>query len=92
MILSLDIKIWEWFEKSCILFNNIFLNLSKLADIICKDISKDKVRCAFVNVFARLLSVQNTIEANSKTRLISYLFARAGPLRLSNMQLVIVSF
>ena len=89
MILSWDKKIWEWLE---ILIINIFSNFSKLADIIYKDISKDNVRCAFVNVFPRLLSVQNTIEANSKTRLISYLFARAGPMRLSNMQLVIVSF
>ena len=72
--------------------NYIFPNLSKLEDISYRDISKDKVGCAFVNVFPRLLSVQNTIEANSKTRLISYLFARTCPLRLSNMQLVIVSF
>ena len=69
-----------------ILSNNIFSNLSKLADNIYKDISKDKVRCAFVNFFPRLISVQNTIEVNSKTRFTSYLFCeRAGPLRLSNM-------
>lgn len=80
-------------HKSNIPITNIFSNLSKLADIIYKGISKDKVRCAFVNVFPRLLSVQKTIEANSKTRLISYLFCeRPGPLRLSNMQLVIISF
>ena len=75
-----------------ILINYIFPNLSKLEDIIYRDIFMEKVGCAFVNVFPRLLSVKNTIEANSKTRLISYLFARAGPMRLSNMQLVIVSF